>query len=1567
MVNYFYVYLSTPDYLDPLFRAKVAGFAGYYVLFLDFQGASDSVDRSVLFEMLAHQGMPRKFVNIMRSLYSQTSGRVRVYGELSKSFRTQSGVRQGCPLSPFLFNFVIDEIMRRTLEGLQNPGVQIASEENLVDLEYADDIVLMFEDKEKTQVFLDELTKVIPSSALMAAAGYYGVSLLTGVQVPKVGIACIKFILKGTAVGVAHATGSYVSSRFSGDTNHWGNHLVGGIAAGIVSGSHGKPDKNKLLTNAHSSGFMSDSDPVAGHSGDPDFKSSLAIDAEQPPPSLPPRVQRYGRSTQPHTILSPEASSKNSVASSTVYVERAGSSPHRIGTVSSPQPSRPHRFTRVSVSCPIICPLCNDYVITPRCSACQCTCCKSIFHAKCSRLVAVRGDRVPCLRQDSTLSQKSTESSSSTQSVVISDGRFLPGVAISTLEQPLINWNENQIAYWLSVVGLSRFVVLFLRNKINGKTLVQLAPYSSLLDQVTDPFARQALRRAIFASLILLICFCAVQDILVLKNVVLSGSQPSPGDDSTLSTEVDGTGKKLLLKPESQVPHHLRVTSFLQEVACASCTLPLLEREFTDRKVRGSNPSSASRPPLSRLGQSGSIPALVLPTGGMAARHLRSVTAERFRFSFKSCDPLTGLFRQGLQCQSCGMIFHRLCASLDDLPNCPQLLPSTESSEEIGDLPGLETLEYSHLPRRLPPYSSLYFGVALEDQVLDQYSDVPLFLLTCTNEIERIASDSFLISEERPLDPANLVHAYQQTALTSTLVELHRQFSHSLPSTGGSKSDVVRLTQLLKAFLRALPVSVIPEDHYRNFCGLSSVTSAAERTEAVHLFLAKLPHLHRVCLSHIMKHLDFVWFHQRKLQDYLATEPQELKNATSGSRFQHLCKPNSWLLVFRQILIRPPWPLLIDFAVGLEVHLRALQAVFFTLATTPSDIAPLGPAILNLPLPKKSLTEDSVESRCDADKFSRRNVVECFRFDNDSRLAWSKEEVGGIENVLASNDDPVLNLSYCAAMILPTILDGIWLLKVQLCSEGQRGHFILEDDPVYVVDKFVYLSSCVISGGQLGDEITLRIEKAMCAKFESTNSRLLFHLIVDADKLDYGTVEFSPLERLNTSQLSSPTIDTPPSPTSRAANARDLSTREWYWGDISPAGVREVMDGFSDGYFLVRDASANSVGAFTLAVRLHGENKLLRIYHRGDYFGVVDPPPPIFRLVSELIDYYRSHSIRVEEDILLRPISHRHYRFPRLAVSSTPTDPGSVCSVSESGDRGVFACNLSPNQLLVQLNRTNAELGQCESRIKELSDMAEQTMKSKDEASRSIKGYRKLQEWLQLQQQRLEQHSSLPSLERFHEVLHEKLLEAERQIKAGNQQFAVESNRCRDILKEQVHTTTRRRKLKRQAQEVHRALKHQGVPEDVILNHQNSNEETGGTLPTRSSRSSSLLTLFSREQDYGNLGLSIPKEITNSSAWFLPNVTREKAEQLLADKPSGTFLIRSSGDGSSLVLSVRVDSSVQHCLIHCDNGRYGFVRPPVQSFGSLEALVCHYHVYSLKQHNRLMTTTLRFPVNSNLL
>ena len=68
------------------------------------------------------------------------------------------------PLSPFLFNFVIDAVMKRTLEDLPNPGVQIIVGENLVDLDYADGIVLLFE--KEAQMVLKRQSGIILSFGL---------------------------------------------------------------------------------------------------------------------------------------------------------------------------------------------------------------------------------------------------------------------------------------------------------------------------------------------------------------------------------------------------------------------------------------------------------------------------------------------------------------------------------------------------------------------------------------------------------------------------------------------------------------------------------------------------------------------------------------------------------------------------------------------------------------------------------------------------------------------------------------------------------------------------------------------------------------------------------------------------------------------------------------------------------------------------------------------------------------------------------------------------------------------------------------------------------------------------------------------------------------------------------------------------------------------------------------------------------------------------------------------------------------------------------------------------------
>ncbi|KAG5442752.1 hypothetical protein CSKR_104249 [Clonorchis sinensis] len=96
--------------------------------------------------------------------------------------------------------------------------------------------------------------------------------------------------------------------------------------------------------------------------------------------------------------------------------------------------------------------------------------------------------------------------------------------------------------------------------------------------------------------------------------------------------------EKLTWKPAESLIYDVLMTLLCIASAFVGARWPnWLEPEFTDRKGRGSNRTSASRLPPSRLGQLDSIPALVQPSGGMAARHRKGATAERlfFQISFK--------------------------------------------------------------------------------------------------------------------------------------------------------------------------------------------------------------------------------------------------------------------------------------------------------------------------------------------------------------------------------------------------------------------------------------------------------------------------------------------------------------------------------------------------------------------------------------------------------------------------------------------------------------------------------------------------------------------------------------------------------------------------------------------------------------------------------------------------------------------------------------------------------------------------------------------------------------------
>ena len=64
-----------------------------------------------------------------------------VAGPLSRGFRVKRGVRQGCVLSPYLFNILAEMVMREVLEGYEG-GFQIGGR-RVTNLRYADDIILL--------------------------------------------------------------------------------------------------------------------------------------------------------------------------------------------------------------------------------------------------------------------------------------------------------------------------------------------------------------------------------------------------------------------------------------------------------------------------------------------------------------------------------------------------------------------------------------------------------------------------------------------------------------------------------------------------------------------------------------------------------------------------------------------------------------------------------------------------------------------------------------------------------------------------------------------------------------------------------------------------------------------------------------------------------------------------------------------------------------------------------------------------------------------------------------------------------------------------------------------------------------------------------------------------------------------------------------------------------------------------------------------------------------------------------------------------------------------------------
>ena len=126
---------------------------GATLVFVDYKAAYDSLIRSKIWTVLESRGVPTNVVNIIKSTYA---GDVIVSGDILAKFKATSGVKQGCPLSPDIFNIVLDCAIRDS---------SLASDLECV-LMYADDIVLISDDPDRLQRHLKDLERATKAYGL---------------------------------------------------------------------------------------------------------------------------------------------------------------------------------------------------------------------------------------------------------------------------------------------------------------------------------------------------------------------------------------------------------------------------------------------------------------------------------------------------------------------------------------------------------------------------------------------------------------------------------------------------------------------------------------------------------------------------------------------------------------------------------------------------------------------------------------------------------------------------------------------------------------------------------------------------------------------------------------------------------------------------------------------------------------------------------------------------------------------------------------------------------------------------------------------------------------------------------------------------------------------------------------------------------------------------------------------------------------------------------------------------------------------------------------------------------
>ena len=127
-----------------------------YVRILDYSKAFDGVNHELMSKVLEKMGIPTHLIVLIKMLYMNQEAMVRISAGETEWFTLHKGVRQGCILSPRLFNMYTEYIMRAAEIDELNIGIRIGGR-RISNLRYADDTTIIAENEQDLKKLVNKI------------------------------------------------------------------------------------------------------------------------------------------------------------------------------------------------------------------------------------------------------------------------------------------------------------------------------------------------------------------------------------------------------------------------------------------------------------------------------------------------------------------------------------------------------------------------------------------------------------------------------------------------------------------------------------------------------------------------------------------------------------------------------------------------------------------------------------------------------------------------------------------------------------------------------------------------------------------------------------------------------------------------------------------------------------------------------------------------------------------------------------------------------------------------------------------------------------------------------------------------------------------------------------------------------------------------------------------------------------------------------------------------------------------------------------------------------------------